>query len=109
MEALRDCWKVGVRKASGEAWVNGRAMNCDSCMGSAINRGGIVTVWLVDFAGVGLLVGKRTEIFDEAEKRRAGPGTLGGLRMYWPFQKLANYTTRCLYEADVLEFIILDC
>lgn len=75
MEALRDCWNVGVRKASGEACVKGRAMNCESCVGSAINRGGIVTVWLVDFAGLGLLVGKRTEIFDEAEKRRAELGT----------------------------------
>lgn len=72
MEALRDCWNVGVRKASGEAWVNGRAMNCDSCMGSAINRGGIVTVWLVELSRVSLLVGTRTEIFDEAEKYRAG-------------------------------------
>lgn len=50
MEAFRDCWNVGVRKASGEAWANGRAMNCESCVGSAINLGGIVTVWLVELS-----------------------------------------------------------
>lgn len=72
MEALRACWNVGVRKTSGDAWVNGRAMSCDSCVGSAINRGGMVTGCLVDFLEVSLLVGRRTEIFDEAEKRRAG-------------------------------------
>lgn len=71
MDALRAWWNVGVRKASGEACVKGRAMNCDSCVGSAVNRSGIVAVWLVDILEVGLLVG-RTEIFDEAEKRRAG-------------------------------------
>lgn len=78
MEALRDCWNVGVRKASGETWVNGRAMNCDSCVGSAINLGGIVTVWLVELSRVRLLVGTRTEIFDEAEKCRAGSRTWHG-------------------------------
>lgn len=49
----------------------GRAINCDSCVGSAISRGGIVTVWLVDLSRVGLLVGKRTEIFDG--RRNVGP------------------------------------
>jgi hypothetical protein len=78
IEALRDCWNVGVRKASGDAWVKGRAINCDSCVGSAINLGGIVTVWPVELSRVRLLVGTRMEIFDEAEKCRAGPRTWHG-------------------------------
>lgn len=62
IEALRDGWNRGTRKARGEAWVDGLVINCWSCMGSPISRGGMAAVgWLGWFV---VVYGRMLEIFD---------------------------------------------
>lgn len=51
MEALREGWNWGTRKASGEDWVNGRVMNCWSCVDSPISREGMVVMALTGWVG----------------------------------------------------------